>query len=377
MFVPNNDKSLKPEDEIYNYIIIDVVDNEGNYLQKNIALNRFYSTNLIENLSGERSYYVIIKGGICKFGFFMELYSEKHSIENMTYFNFLKELYGYQIVSFNQQNPIIDARTFYLLARYNIIACGEEQTEQETIEGKNIALISNKKIADNATNFAANEEDLCGNKEETPAGDLEILFNFKYPVKYVKNYIKIFISPKDTKDEESKEMGKEVFPKEKIYLSEGNYTVAVYVDHSEYALKASSFDMEIAYSNNRYKIDQVENIDPYFVTDYYTPNLHNIVFKELIYASDKIQASLYVSLKDTTNAQQNTELSPPSIIKSSSQIGKFESTKVVKNRKSTRNIEKLSNQIRDESGESAEKDANYGGDVSKIKLIFELYQLVL
>ena len=39
-------------------------------------MNRFYSTHIVENLSVNLKYYIIVRGGIYQFGFYLELYSE-------------------------------------------------------------------------------------------------------------------------------------------------------------------------------------------------------------------------------------------------------------------------------------------------------------
>ena len=73
IFEPNNDRTLQGKDKIDNYIILDLFDEENNQISKNITMNKFYSTHVIENLSGNYSYYIIIKGGIYHFGFYLQI----------------------------------------------------------------------------------------------------------------------------------------------------------------------------------------------------------------------------------------------------------------------------------------------------------------
>ena len=63
-------------------------------------MNKFYSTHIIENLSGNHSYYIIIKGGIYHFGFYLQFYSEAHSIEHMTYHDYLCQILDYKIINY-------------------------------------------------------------------------------------------------------------------------------------------------------------------------------------------------------------------------------------------------------------------------------------
>ena len=77
IFEPNNDKTLKGKDKINNYIILDIVDENNNTIYKNITMNRFYSTHIVENLSGNLKYYIIIRGGIYQFWILFRIISSR------------------------------------------------------------------------------------------------------------------------------------------------------------------------------------------------------------------------------------------------------------------------------------------------------------
>lgn len=53
--------------------------------------------------------------------------------------------------------------------------------------------------------------------------------------------------------------------------------------NTPYVLPESSFELLILTENHNIKIESIELIEPYEVSDKYTPNRHGIVFKELIY----------------------------------------------------------------------------------------------
>ena len=270
IFEPNDDKTLSSKNKINNYIIIDIVDEDNNIIFKNITMNKFYSTHHIENLNGNINYYIIIRGGIYQFGYVLQLYSEGHKIENMTYQNYLKQTLGYQYASAKIDHPLINNENFYLLARLRISPGLDE-------EGNPIC--------------------------EDKLGDLKIIFNVKYPIKHLKPFIKIFIQ----KDEKNNVIGKEIFSNEEIYLLEGNYIVTIYFKNLICPVKENTSDIDIVFSNPNYRIEQIENIEPYIIKDEYIPNRHNIVFKEIIYACDKVYSSLSIELKPKVENEESNE----------------------------------------------------------------------
>ena len=270
IFEPNNDKTLPSRKKIDNYIIIDILDDERNTVFKNITMNKFYSTHHVENLSGDKNYYIIIKGGIYQFGYVMQIYSEGHKIENMTYANYLIQTLGYNLTGIKFEHPLINNENFYLLSRLKIVPAEDEEGNQ-----------------------------ICENN----LGDIKIIFNVKYPIKHLKPFIKIFVQ----KDEEYNLKGKEIFSNEEIYLLEGNYIVTIYFKNLSYPIIENSCDVDIIYSNKNYTIKQIETIEPYIINDEYIPNRHNLIFKELIFSPDKIYCSLGIELiidKNNTNQEE-------------------------------------------------------------------------
>ena len=266
IFEPNDDKTLPSKNKINNYIIIDIVDEENNTIFKNITMNKFYSTHHIENLNGNLNYYIIIRGGIYQFGYVLQLYSEGHKIENMTYQNYLIQTLGYQCATAKIEHPLINNEHFYLLARLRIVPAVDEEGNQ-----------------------------IC----ESDLGDLKIIFNIKYPIKHLKSFIKIYIQ----KDEKNSVIGKEIFSNEEIYLLEGNYIITIYFKNLICPVLENSAEIDIVFSNPNYRIEQIENIEPFVIKDEYSPNRHNIIFKEIIYSCDKVFSSLSIELKPKSEKQ--------------------------------------------------------------------------
>ena len=268
IFEPNNDKNLPGKDKIDNYIIFDLFDEENNIISKNITMNRFYSTHVIENLNGNISYYIIIKGGIYHFGFYLQFYSEAHSIESMSYQNYLNQILDYKIVNFKFEHPYISNENFYLLTRLHI-------TPNNT-----------------------NEENTIEKNEDLNLGDLIIMLNIKYPIKYLKKYMKIYIQKEENEENKYNE-GKEIYINEQIHLNEGNYLIAIYFKNVTSTVKENLGELNIAYSNSNYIINQIDNIDYYEIGDKFKPNKYNIVFKEKIFACDNIYTSLYIEINQS------------------------------------------------------------------------------
>ena len=272
IFEPNNDKTLLSKDKLDNYIIFDLLDENNNIISKNITLNKFYSTFIIENLSGNLSYYIIIRGGIYHFGFYLQFYSEAHFIENMSYQNYLSQILDYKISSFKFEHPYISNENFYLLTRLYI-------TPNNSSEENNTEI-----------------------KDDIKFGDIKILFNINYPIKHLKKYMKIFIQREE--DDNKYNQGKEVFINENINLKEGNYLIAIYFQNLPWTIKENAGEINIAYSNKNYIINQIENIDYYEIGDKYKSNKYNIVFKEKIFSCDNIYTSLYIELNQL-NQEKN------------------------------------------------------------------------
>ena len=84
-------------------------------------------------------------------------------------------------------------------------------------------------------------------------------------------------------------------------MLEGNYIVTIYFKNLNCPVKENTAEVDIVFSNPNYHIEQIEYIDPYIIKDEYEPNRHNIIFKEMIYACDKVFSSLSIELKKKEN----------------------------------------------------------------------------
>ena len=75
-----------------------------------------------------------------------------------------------------------------------------------------------------------------------------------------------------------------------------------------WTIKENSGEINIAYSNKNYIINQIENIDYYEIGDKYKSNKYNIVFKEKIFSCDNIYTSLYIELNRPQEKKENYHL---------------------------------------------------------------------
>lgn len=268
IFQPNNDRTLLSRDKVFPYIIFDIVDEQQNILVHDVKLNKFYSTYYVDYLSGEKTYFIKIKGGMYPFGFFFQLYSEMHSLEHMSYIDYYKSECNYTLVEYKIEHPIIEINSFYLITRILI----EPIMKQEIVE----------------TN--ANEDGML----MIPQTELKLMFNIKYNIRYLKPFFQIYL----IKEGEGTQ-GKEIVLNELITLpTEGRYFVILIVNKPKYTLKEGTVDINIIYNRKDYKIEQIENIDPYQLSDHYIPNRHCIIFREMIYSSDNIYTSLDISIEN-------------------------------------------------------------------------------
>ena len=322
IFEPNNDTTLICRDKIYSYIILDIYDNEHTLIEGDICLNRFYSTYHFKGLNSNKDYYIVLRGGIYQFGFYLQIFSEVHQLENMSYINYMTTVFGYQYTQFKVEHPRIETNTYYLLSRFKL----ETATNEEGLP-------------------IVNEDEL---------GDVKVVIQLKYPLKYVKPFIDVLIY----KDNNIHNKGKKIFIGEEITLTQGKYYIVVAFNKCNYELKENALDVDIIFSNKNYKVEQIENVDYYQLTNDYINNRHNIVFKELIYAGEKIYASLDIELVLKKLEQSNNVTNVPTTIPTK------EEESIISDTNSNNNNTTLN------------KDNSNNSNYNKIKLIFELYQLV-
>ena len=145
----------------------------------------------------------------------------------MSYQNYLSQILDYKIVNFKFEHPYICNENFYLLTRLHIIPNN------------------------------SNEENTNETNEKMNLGDFVIMFNIKYPIKYLKKFMRIYIQKEENEDDKYNK-GKEVFINELIHLDEGNYLIAIYFQNLESTVKENTGEISIVYSNKNYIINRIK-----------------------------------------------------------------------------------------------------------------------
>lgn len=128
--------------------------------------------------------------------------------------------------------------------------------------------------------------------------------------------------------------------------------------------------------NNNFKIDQIENLEPYEFIDKYKPNRHGIIFKEHIFAADLVYSTFCISLLQSDDlAIRNINTNITSTLKFSTKVKTdiMESPKKTKTLKE-RNDSKAINNDNINSSTNLTSVANLTKIKENIRVIVELYK---
>ncbi len=249
--------------DINYYVILDILNSNCQSILQNriLCLSQFFSVFQYDYLNPEEHYYLIIKGSISPFGYHMKILSD-HIIENLSYQSFLKMTQNYTSHSFNIQIPPIKENQFYLLARM-------KTTLKLDMNSKMMVTCSKLK-------------------------DI-----------YLKQFIEIYLFLLD--DEEGLTYSKKrIFLDKEFYLSsivnvykyEEFKMFLIICCQPPFCVNESSLELEIISNFELNRPEQVEHIEPFEITDLYTPNKHGVVCKELIYVptDTEVQTSIQFEL---------------------------------------------------------------------------------
>ena len=235
---------------------------------KAIRINSFYGSERIEGLEEDSEYFLILEKGIFLEGFFVKVISD-FSISPLSWQNFWSNHLNYNKQSFHVEYNALQKNEIYLLLRVSII----NETRSK------FRIISNI-IKD----------------------------------KYSNEFIKLYICDTDNRNTK-----KVVELKTFFELNPRKYMLVMTINPS-YVLEANSYEVDIlSYSefNNSMMMDmnqtntavqgeqnkplgitmeKVETVAPYEITDSYYFNKNNILFREFIFAGDKISAFLHIKI---------------------------------------------------------------------------------
>jgi hypothetical protein len=123
LFQPNTecDQTINFAYSLNFYLSFSLIDSKGEILNDNIILSSFFSTYIYNDLESDEEYFLIYNGGFSPFGFFLQIFSESHKLENMTHNNYLHKIRDYKIVNFKLDHTNLEIGKFYLIARFKVI----------------------------------------------------------------------------------------------------------------------------------------------------------------------------------------------------------------------------------------------------------------
>ena len=249
-------------------------------------MNSFYGCERIEGLEEDSEYFLIFDGGIYPEGFYVQIISD-YSITPLSWQNFLSNNLGYNKQSFHVEHNTLEKNEIYVLLRVSIL-------------------------------------------NETRSKFMIITNNTKD--KYSNEFIKLYIC--DTNNKNTKKL---VEFRTFFELNAGEYMLVMTIN-PVYVLEANSYDVDIlscpeftnsivmdmsqtntAVPGEQNKpigitMEKVETISPYEIIDNYHFNKNNLLFKEFIFAGDKISAFLHIKMiklpGNNNDIENNMEKSP-------------------------------------------------------------------
>jgi hypothetical protein len=230
LFEPNIDKNLQLIDIPF-YIIMDLLDNQGNSIIENINLTSFYHAYQIDTLSPTKEYFLVIKSLISPFGYHLSLFSD-HGIETLSYNNYLKRIRNYYSYSLRIEHSSIEKNKYFLLMRA-------------------VFKVSQR----------------C-----------KLNYQLKYNDKFIKQCIELILI--------KKEKIIRLFPLEYIDLesSDSNYYIIMQVT-PPFNCPEGVIELEFFSDDSSLNFDVIQHCETYEVFDKYIPNKHGVIFRELVYVN--------------------------------------------------------------------------------------------
>jgi hypothetical protein len=121
-FQPNTE--VNPRDMFsYNlnfYVTFDLMNAAGVMIKEGITLNKFFHSHIMIDLDKNDTYYLLVRGHFAPFGFYFQIFSDFHVLENMSLNNYLRRTKNYQIANFKLDHLPLERNKFYLLSKFAI-----------------------------------------------------------------------------------------------------------------------------------------------------------------------------------------------------------------------------------------------------------------
>ena len=294
---------------------------------KVVKIDSFYGSERIDGLKEDSEYFLIFEGGVFPEGFFIKVISD-FSISPLTYQNFLSNHQGFNKQTFHVDHNVLQKNEIYVLLRVSIL--NEAKSKFMIISNNTKDKYSNEFIKINICDIS--------NRNTKKTVDFKSFFELN-PGEYM---LVMTINP--------------------IYILEQN---SYDVDILSYSDISNSAIMDVSQTNTAVPgeqnkpigltMEQIETVAPYEIIDNYHHNKNNILFKEFIFAGDKISALFHIKMIKLKNENIDED--------GNEKVG----DKNDKSKNKVNNAQKNNNDLNN-LNESNEKQNNNLDDLVRLKL---------
>ena len=235
---------------------------------KIIKIDSFYGSQRIDGLQEDSEYFLIFEGGVFPEGFFLKVISD-FSITPLNYQNFLTNHQLFNKQTFHVEHNALYKNEIYVLLRVSIL--NEARSKFMIISNNTKDKYSNEFIKINICDIT--------NRNTKKTVEFKSFFELN-PGEYM---LVMTINP--------------------IYILEPN---SYDVDILSYSDISNSVIMDVSQTNTAVPgeqnkplgltMEQVDTVAPYEIIDNYHHNKNNLLFKEFIFAGDKISALFHIKM---------------------------------------------------------------------------------
>ena len=298
---------------------------------KIIKIDSFYGSKRIDGLQEDSEYFLIFEGGVFPEGFYLKVISD-FSITPLNYQNFLTNHQLFNKQTFHVEHNALQKNEIYVLLRVSIL--NEARSKFMIISNNTKDKYSNEFIKINICDIS--------NRNTKKIVEFKSFFELN-PGEYM---LVMTINP--------------------IYVLEQN---SYDVDILSYSDISNSVIMDVSQTNTAVPgeqnkplgltMEQAESVAPYEIIDNYHHNKNNILFKEFIFAGDKISALLHIKMIKLKNENIDEEGNEKSVDKND----KSKNNKLNAAPKNNNNNADLNN-----TNENNEKENNNLDELVRLKL---------
>lgn len=264
LFEPNitSDIEIPQFFDLLQYINFDLIDSYGNEIQANIFLSKFHSCYFNDKLDKEKNYFILMKSFVCPFGFNFSIYSD-HVIDKMDYGTYLKKFNNFQNKIFKIEHPSFEKNSYSLIAKFKVKLVEKTYFRLKLIHEDKML----KKFVEVWLHFGKNSQ-------------IKKRLNFDLNEK-------ILFDPLENNDE---------------------YIFAFLINPA-YSTNEGLLDIDFSYDNDSTVIEQIEQMDPFVISDRVKYDKYGIIFKEFFISGENTFVTFNINLNfSNKNALNNKEL---------------------------------------------------------------------